>query len=242
MVSEKDRMTLLYVPAGEFLMGDDAGEEDERPVHTVILNAFWIDETEVTNRMYANCWQEGGCNQPADTVNFLSPNFEDHPVVHVNWYDAGDYCFWAGRRLPTEAEWEKAASWDEVNQLKREYPWGSNLNCTLANYFDSNGQRSCNNGTNAVGSHPRGKSPYLAFDMVGNVSEWVSDWYKSDYYSVLEDTSSDPKGPSNGSLRVLRGGSWFSYTEDIGVTDRYWSSPSYTSASIGFRCAMDASP
>ena len=233
-----DGMVMVFVPAGEFKMGTDNGESDERPVHDVYLDAFWMYQTEVTNKMYLACMRDGKCQEPKNDA-YLNPDLENHPVVYVNWDDANNYCSWAGGRLPTEAEWEKTASWNAEKQSKSIFPWGDNLNCTFANYYDTNQQ--CMGATTAVGSYPKGKSPYEALDMAGNVSEWVSDRYQNNYYDILESFTSNPKGPSNGDLRVLRGGSWFSYNSDIRSTERHWSAPSYESASIGFRCVMDAS-
>ncbi len=140
-------MAMVYVPAGEFEMGSSDDEInallaecqkyyldcqydwflDEQPQHTVYLDAFWIDQTEVTNAMYANCMQTGSCDPPRKTINLSDPNYANYPVGWITWNDADAYCNWAGRRLPTEAEWEKAASWDEINQKKYIYPGGMNL-------------------------------------------------------------------------------------------------------------------
>jgi len=134
----KDGMTLLYVPAGEFTMGSENGASDEKPVHKVILKAFWIDKTEVTNAMYAKCVQEGNCDPPNSITSqtresyFDNTEFAGYPVVYVSWDAAAIYCSWAERRLPTEAEWEKAASWDEKNQIKHNYPWGDSIDCSFA--------------------------------------------------------------------------------------------------------------
>jgi formylglycine-generating enzyme required for sulfatase activity len=195
----KDGMALLYVPAGEFTMGSDNGELGEKPVHTVYLDAFWIDQTEVTNEMYAKCVQAGRCNPPVETTidYFNLPDYAKHPVVFVNWEMANTYCSWAGRRLPTEAEWEKAARGTDAFP----YPWGEGIDCGKANY-----QSSCVHETSPVGSFALDKSPYGAYDMAGNVWEWVNDWYADGYYQ--NSPASNPLGPDTGQYRSLRGGDW----------------------------------
>jgi formylglycine-generating enzyme required for sulfatase activity len=193
---------VVYVPAGNFTMGSDSGFSDEKPVHTVYLDAYYIDRFEVTNFQFAEFLSAGNgshydspmrITQSGSTYTAQS-GYENHPVIHVNWYGAKAYCEWAGKRLPTEAEWEKAARGTDG----RTYPWGEGIDSTKANYNSSE--------TTPVGSYPGGVSPYGAYDMTGNVWEWVSDWYSSTYYS--SSPSSNPQGSSSGSLRVLRGGSW----------------------------------
>ena len=198
-ISDKDGMTLMYVPAGEFEMGSNNGESDEKPVHTVYLDAFWIDKTEVTNAQYRLCVQAGVCAIPIGKY-FDNSNYTDHPVVYVYWQDANNYCSWVGRCLPTEAEWEKAARGTDG----RTYPWGEGLDCSKANYYW------CGkfNEISPVGYYPQGASPYGVLDMAGNVWEWVSDWFSSGYYN--QSPSSNPQGPASGDTHGLRGGSWYS--------------------------------
>lgn len=235
MVSPKDGMNLLYVPAGEFIMGLNDDEEDN-PSHNVTLDAFWIDETEVTNAMYARCDEEGACDPPwsvaAGTIAryYDNPTFADFPVIYVSWNDARDYCAWAERRLPTEAEWEKAARGTD----ERIYPWGDNVPTTdLANHGGLVGN------TTPVDEYSAGASPYRVLNMAGNVWEWVADYYDHAYYN--KSRSSNPLGPVAGDNRVMRGGSWRDVKETIRVVHRFGNYPLDTSSSLGFRCAMDAS-
>jgi serine/threonine-protein kinase len=233
LTSEKDGMTLLYVPAGEFTMGRDNRGLDERPMHTVYLEAFWIDKTEVTNAMYTKCVQEGKCRHPSDTSYYNDSNFADHPVVYVSWEDANAYCSWTNRRLPTEAEWEKAASWDATNQKKFVYPWGNSLpNNDLLNYDNTIRDLT------KVGAYRMGASPYDALDMAGNVWEWVQDWYDAHYYATPEAKAPNPQGPPSGSHKVLRGGSWSSHDYLVRSAVRYEAGPRLSGNSIGFRCAQ----
>jgi formylglycine-generating enzyme required for sulfatase activity len=255
--SENDGMLLVYVPEGAFIMGDSVIEAmavcqtyksncqrgwftNEEPAHTVYLDAYWIDQTEVTNEMYARCIASGTCDPPVSSESatrqdyFGDPQYDDFPVIYVTWEDAGAYCSWAGRRLPTEAEWEKAASWDPQNQVKFTYPWGNSPNdCNLSNFPD--GSKFCVGDTTAVDAYPDGKSPYGALDMIGNVWEWVSDWYAPRYYWSLPDGVRNPAGPSSGEYRVVRGGDFEadSYTH---AADRDFGEdgPAYF---LGFRCA-----
>ncbi|MEK6752855.1 MAG: SUMF1/EgtB/PvdO family nonheme iron enzyme [Chloroflexota bacterium] len=238
MNSEKDGATLVYVPEGEFLMGskdtDSPSYDDEKPQHSVTLDAFWIDQTEVTNAMYAICVLDDECDQPSSISSstrnsyFGNSEFDGYPVINVSWEDAKTYCLWADRRLPTEAEWEKAARGTDA----RIYPWGNDTpNSTLLlNYNQNVGD------TTAVGNYQSGASLYGAYDMAGNVWEWVNDWYNETYY---QDTiSSNPLGPDSGQYRVLRGGSWSNNNDDVRSANRYWSDPAYTDDYvIGFRCS-----
>jgi formylglycine-generating enzyme required for sulfatase activity len=238
-VSDKDGMTLLYVPAGEFKMGaadsDSQAKPDEKPQHTVYLDAFYIDQTEVTNAMYAKCVKAGVCRAPLSARypvpdRYGNPQFDNYPVVYVDWNDAQQYCEWAGRRLPTEAEWEKAARGDD----QRTYPWGNQTpDMTRLNYNHSYTWGTVVD-TTPVGAYPTGASPYGALDMAGNVLEWVRDWYGENYYATTPDRN--PTGPTSDNVRVLRGGAWFG-ASDVRASVRYWSFSGYQLDYAGFRCA-----
>jgi formylglycine-generating enzyme required for sulfatase activity len=236
MVSKKDGMVLVYVPAGEFSMGSDNGNSDETPVHKVTLDAFWIDQTEVTNAMYAKCVADGGMCPPPSAIRsekrddyYGVSEFDNYPVVYVNWSQASAYCSWAKRRLPTEAEWEKAARGTDG----RTYPWGDESpNANLLNYKANVGD------TTEGGKYPDGASIYGAYDMAGNVWEWVNDWYGKTYYK--NSPASNPLGPDTDVYRVYRGGSWKGDDNSVRSGYRYGSGPSGTSDEIGFRCATGA--
>jgi formylglycine-generating enzyme required for sulfatase activity len=227
MISEKDGMVLLYVPEGEFLMGSKSGYADELPAHQVSLDPFWIDQTEVTNAMYANCVNAHKCDPPGKTDHFSDSSYANHPVVYVDWNMANAYCSWVGRRLPTEAEWEKAARGTDG----RIYPWGNDIqNRDLANFTGTVGD------TTEVGRYINGASPYGALDMAGNVWEWVSDWYDANYYQVT--VFLNPPGPSSGTDRVLKGGSWYQLDGDLRSANRHWDVPFLAdNPDVGFRCA-----
>jgi formylglycine-generating enzyme required for sulfatase activity/tRNA A-37 threonylcarbamoyl transferase component Bud32 len=249
-VSAKDGMVMIYVPAGDFEMGSTNGESDEEPVHTVYLDTFWIDRTEVTNSMFQAFVDATGYKTDAEkdgaSYVIMDGSWEDtagvdwqhpqgsgsslsglgnHPVVHVSWNDASAYCEWAGKRLPSEPEWEKAARGTDG----RTYPWGESINSSLANYKMDVG------GTAEVGSYPDGTSPYGALDLAGNVWEWAQDWYGENYYSSSPD--SNPSGPSSGDYRVLRGGSWSADEDRARSAERSTLVPNVTSSDSGFRCA-----
>jgi formylglycine-generating enzyme required for sulfatase activity len=225
--SPVDGMTLVYVPAGEFSMGSNAGSADEQPEHRVYLDAFWIDKTEVSNGMYLRCIQAGGCQPLAGSAMDLSAN-PNLPVQGVAWHEAVAYCAWVGRRLPTEAEWEKAAGGTDG----RIFPWGNQLPAVdLANFGRQVG------GVSEIGSYPAGASPYGALDMAGNVYEWVSDWYAEDYYA--NSPREVPGGPMTGMQRVLRGGNWSSNPDNLRSANRFWAFPGRNDFD-GFRCVMDA--
>jgi serine/threonine-protein kinase len=222
-------MVMVYVPAGPFQMGSN-DFKDSQPIHEVNLDTYWIDQTDVTNFMYAKCVQDGKCNQPSNTDHYNNSNYANHPVVYVSWNDAKAYCSWAGRRLPSEAEWEKAARGTDGG-MYRIYPWGdSPANCSLANY------NYCEGDTTAVDAHQDNASRYGAYDMAGNVWQWVNDWYAPDYYGILANNVFDPQGPFDGPDRVLRGGAWSSWESDIRATTRFHNPPSLAWDTIGFRC------
>ncbi|MCZ2122125.1 MAG: formylglycine-generating enzyme family protein, partial [Anaerolineales bacterium] len=240
-ISPKDGMVMMFVPAGEFSMGSNTGESDERPIHTVYLDSYWIDKTEVTNAMYKKCVDAGKCNPPNSSKSYTrdsyygNSEFNDFPVIYVSWNDAKAYCDWRGdgTRLPTEAEWEKAASWDDDKKEKRVYPWGDSISCSFANYWGKDG--GCIGDTTKVGSYPSGASFYGALDMAGNVWEWVADWYNAAYYG--SSPSSNPLGPTSGQYRVLRGGSWLNGNNYVRSSYRNWFTPDDPYIVFGFRCA-----
>jgi len=229
---------MVNVPAGKFLMGStnadsDAGD-NEAPQHTVTLDAFWIDWTEVTNDQYRQCVEAGVCEIPTTcswgVSTYNDSSKKDHPVVCVQWHDAQAYCEWAGARLPTEAEWEKAARGVGGHR----YPWGNiDPSCSMAQFSTCGGQ------TVSVSSKPAGASPFDAQGMAGNVWEWVADRYDADYYD--RSPANNPLGPEIGSRRVLRGGSWGSGEQDIRAANRHSYSLSFSSGVVGFRCALSDS-
>ncbi|MFZ5820350.1 MAG: formylglycine-generating enzyme family protein, partial [Chloroflexota bacterium] len=229
-----------------FTMGNDSGDSDEKPAHEVDLDSFWIDQTEVTNAMYQLCVQAKKCNPPSDETYFGNEQYANYPVVYVSWNDASRYCAWAGRRLPTEAEWEKTARGVD----RRVYPWGDEFSCKKGNFDDETkfdpyvvpGGPNCdgNEYLATVGSYTSGKSRYGALDMAGNVWEWVADWYSDTYYS--NSPSTNPMGPASGKLKVLRGGSWSVSVNVVRSSNRYNFDPTTSSSDMGFRCAQDATP
>ncbi|MEI2691323.1 MAG: bifunctional serine/threonine-protein kinase/formylglycine-generating enzyme family protein [Anaerolineae bacterium] len=232
MLSEQDGMELVYVPAGEFLMGstdaDPMADSDEKPQHTVYLDAFWSDKTEVTAAQYRRCVDAGACSAPdtGGSCTYSADGRSDHPINCVDWNQAAAYCAWAGRRLPTEAEWEKAARGADG----RIYPWGDQApDAALANFDQNIGS------TTAVGSYPAGASPYGALDMAGNVWEWAADWYDEATYTASP--RENPTGPGTGSTRVLRGGSWGISASYVRAASRDGGTPDFRDDRVGFRCA-----
>jgi formylglycine-generating enzyme required for sulfatase activity len=233
MISEKDGMEMVYVPPGEFIMGSPEGESlyDERPQHTIYLNGFWIDKTEVTTAQYKRCMEVGACTAPRGLAPWDDCNIDmagklDHPINCVDWNQATAYCSWADRRLPTEAEWEKAARGIEG----RIYPWSDVWDSGKLNFSDS-----ALHSTTDVGSFPTGASPYGALDVVGNVWEWVADWYNETYYTTSP--RENPQGPVSGQFRVLRGGSWATDSYNIRTAIRLSNPPDFSVDEVGFRCA-----
>jgi formylglycine-generating enzyme required for sulfatase activity len=226
-----DGGTSLLVTAGPFVMGDDENE----PRREVFMSAFYIDRHEVTTGRYAKFLAATGSVRPPENWNSIElPRSEVLPVTGVDWEDASAYCRWAGRRLPTEAEWEKAARGTD----ERRYPWGNEAPTYERANFENTAPQAYEGGLRKAGAHTSGRSPYGAEDMAGNVNEWVADWYSE---SFPAGAARDPKGPANGSARVIRGGDRFDTAERITVTRRYHAAPETRSEGIGFRCAMDAS-
>lgn len=230
---------MRFVPAGNFIMGNNESRwPEEKPVHTVYLDDFYIDKFEVTNALYAACVDEGACEPPNETGSFTresyygDPAYDDYPVVHVDWEHADAYCRWREMKLPTEAQWEKAARGTDG----RIYPWGNNIDQSYANYADYVGD------TTQVGSYESGKSRYNVYDMSGNAWEWVADWFSLTYY--LETPLTNPPGPQSGRYRVLRGGSWHDQAETVTTSSRGWNQLEYFTHNqdFGFRCAMDGRP
>ena len=253
-VSQADGMQQAYVPEGTFRMGglDPAASSDEQPTHNVTMKAFWIDKLEVTNAMFMLCVQAGVCDPPQSFKSetrdsyFNNPEYNDYPVVYVTWQQADAYCTWAGRRLPTEAEWERAARGNDF----RTYPWGDDAPDSSRGNFNYY----AGNDTTRVGSFPAGASPFGVLDLAGNVAEWVHDFYDGNYYA--QNVTMNPPGPGARSTyfqRVVRGGTFQDAFVDIrlsnrasvrgsnvNATDKY--SEDYLgefSPKIGFRCASD---
>ncbi len=254
---------MRLVSAGEFTMGDTATlalEECQRfygnecnlvfftnaePRHKVDLSAFYIDKYEVTNALYASCVNAGVCEPPTKTDSatrtsyYGNSEFDNYPVIYVDWSMAKEYCGWRGARLPTEAEWEKAARGTDG----RYYPWGDDvIDCNHANITFALKPEGCVGDTRRVGSYEIGRSPYNIYDMSGNVWEWVADWYSETYYKISP--VFNPLGPNTGENHVLRGGSWNYYgSMFLGrSTTRFWDDPATFSYdnSVGIRCAHSA--
>jgi formylglycine-generating enzyme required for sulfatase activity len=222
--SDKD---MVYIPAGEFIMGSEEGPPNEGPVHKVHLKAFYIDKYEVTNLQYRRFFFIDIHRQPSYPYD-RSLGGDQQPVVGISWFDAYEYCKWAGKRLPTEAEWEKAARGTEGLI----YPWGNQWQPNHANSARSEFGKPVE-----VGDYPKGVSPYGVFDMAGNVWEWCNDYYDENYYGTSP--SQNPAGPKQGKLRVLRGGSWFDEPAILRTTTRRGENPNVRLSNIGFRCARD---
>lgn len=237
-------VVMRLVPAGEFTMGSENGNDDEKPAHQVYIDAFYMDIYEVTNAAYKICVDEGVCEPPQQTKSYTrssyydNSQYDDYPVITVDWNQAKAYCEWRGGNLPVEAQWEKAARGVDG----RTYPWGNTFDGTKLNYCDKNcsfdwADKTVDDGyfdTAPVGSYERGKSPYGMYDMAGNVWEWVSDWYSETFYP--SSPFNNPLGPSSGLQKVLRGGSWNRDWINVRVSLRASFDPNKTH-NYGFRCA-----
>ena len=235
---------MVRIPAGGFWMGcnpevDDDCDDDEKPGRKVWLDEYFIDRTEVTIGQYRACVEAGSCKEPRSKSDSKYCNWghsgrEDHPINCVDWNQAEAFCRWAGKRLPTEAEWEKAARGTEG----RKYPWGNReASCDYA-VMDDGGDGCGKDRTWPVCAKERGNSPYGLCDMAGNVWEWVSDWYGEEYYE--SGATRNPKGSKYGEYRVLRGGCWGLYPWYLRASSRFRSLPSLRYYGSGFRCARGA--
>ncbi|MGE5376893.1 MAG: SUMF1/EgtB/PvdO family nonheme iron enzyme [Bacteroidota bacterium] len=229
-IMDSEGVAMMFVPAGSFTMGSDQTNPDEVPVHSVFLDSFYIDKYEVTNALYRACVDANVCSPPKDVNDYLNSQYADHPVVYVDWNMAKMYCEWRGAKLPTEAQWEKAARGTDG----RTYPWGEDIDCSEANYLD------CAGGTSSVTAHPGGASPYGIYDMAGNVWEWVADWYSDTYYQISP--ANDPGGPGDGKLKIVRGGAWNVGPSAVYSSLRNQKSPNVFDNDIGIRCARDVPP
>ena len=247
---EQEPAGMVLIPAGEFTMGRSQQGTitiDQTPPHTVYLDSYYIDKHEVTNRQFEEFILQGGyqneefwtkegwdfiqretIDRPLGLEKILYDSL-DQPVVGISWYEADAYARWAGKRLPTEAEWEKAARGTD----ERIYPWGNLMDYSNISYQISGGRR-----TVAVGSFDSGASPYGVLDCAGNVYEWVRDWYDGTYY--LHSPKENPRGPTSGTRRVLRGGSWASVRFQIQCSYRYFKKPNHRAFDVGFRCAQNS--
>ncbi len=222
--------SMAVVPAGAFIMGSTTGDADEQPVHRVNVDAFLMDKYQVSVGHYARFLEDTFHDAPPDWSIMNRPQNQSRPIANVQWVDADAYCRWAGKRLPTEAEWEKAARGTDG----RTYPWGNELPTGL---YATSGKEVWNShaALTPVGTLEEGKSPYGLYDMAGNVWEWVSDWYDPDYYKTSP--SQNPTGPPTGDSKVIRGGSWGSGPEAMRAADREIHVPSFRGLGTGFRCA-----
>ena len=229
-VSSKDGAPLVRIEGGVFTMGDD----EFFPMRDVYVNSFYIDGVEVTTERYAKFLAANGSLAPPDEWETLDPKKDGQlPVVGVSWNDAQAYCQWVGKRLPTEAEWERAAR----DSDQRKYPWGNEEPGAARAVYGHRAEDAYGGGLERVGSLEAGRSREGVYDLEGNVSEWVSDWF-TESFSV--DDVRNPKGPPTGEKKVIRGSGWHEPVDRIGGSRRYQASPDNRTDDVGFRCAMDA--
>ncbi|GMV51791.1 formylglycine-generating enzyme family protein [Nitrospirales bacterium NOB] len=242
----KDGAPMVLIQAGPFIMGSNDGLPTERPEHSVILDSYFIDRYEVTLRLYSVFLQETSREAPSTWNDEAVEAVSDRPAVGMAWGDASAYCVWAGKRLPTEAEWEKAARGTDG----RRYPWGHMQPFVdIANYnrgvwvSEAITLVPVTGGVEGMsvrhGLKDGGRSPYGLHHMAGNAAEWVADWYDREYYSKSPERN--PVGPSAGEKKVLRGGSWADLPVALRVSARFSAEPEFQDRTVGFRCAMDAS-
>ena len=235
-ITGKDGASMVLVPAGEFTMGSDEGDDDEQPVHRVFLDSFYLDMFEVTNGRFAKFVAAIQSEPPWGFADQETPVVRaDHPVRWVNWLEATGYCLWAGKRLPTEAEWEKAARGPEG----RVYPWGTEPPTPAHAVF---GLKEGTETVSPIGNRDLGRSPYGAHDLAGNLYEWVADWYDESIYT--RQPTINPRGPVEGTTKGQRGGSYINSPYRLRTSFRTKSDPTEHDPHVGFRCAQDvpASP
>jgi formylglycine-generating enzyme required for sulfatase activity len=223
---------MVLIPAGEFWMGAEDGLQDTRPLHRVYLGSYWFDRIEVTNARYRQCVEGGGCALPKDRQTFEDYQRAQQPVTNITWNQARSFCQWIGKRLPTEAEWEKAARGTDG----RRYPWGNDGEA-LKHHMSNRELTTGDVEVDLVRRRAATASPYGVFDLIGSVSEWVKDWYAEDFYQASP--VRDPQGPLRGSFRVLRGGEWNEKSANFHASYRGWDEVTYWGPTLGVRCAED---
>jgi formylglycine-generating enzyme len=234
-INSRDSVEMKMISAGDFFRGSKYGEgrPDEQPQKKIYLDSYYIDIYEVSNERYLNFIKKTERKDPPnpygeETLSKVK-GIKDYPIVQVTWYDAVDYCRWAGKRLPTEAEWEKAARGNEAFM----YPWGSNPPITSIANFQKQWEEKKTFWS--VNYSTGNDSPYGLVGMSGNAREWVQDWYSPDYYQ--DSPTKNPKGPSEGILKVIKGGSWHSFKSDLRISSRGKGGFALKTDGIGFRCA-----
>jgi formylglycine-generating enzyme len=227
----KDGAPMVLIPVGEFTMGSDKGDDDEEPVHRVFLDSFYLDKFEVTNGRFAKFVEAVQSEPPWGFADKETPVLrQDQPVRWVNWMEAMGYCLWAGKRLPTEAEWEKAARGSDA----RIYPWGNDPPTLAHAVF---GLKEGSDTVSAIGNRDKGKSPYGVHDLAGNLYEWTTDWYDEQFYR--KNPAINPRGPAEGSAKVQRGGSYINGAYRLRSSFRTKGDPTEHDPNVGFRCALD---
>ena len=234
-ITGKDGASMVLVPASEFTMGSDKGDDDESPVHRVYIDTFYLDKFEVTNGRFAKFVEAIQSEPPWGFSDKDTPvTHADRPVRWVSWMDAMGYCLWAGKRLPTEAEWEKAARGTDG----RIYPWGNEAPTTAHAVFglkEGGGET-----VSPIGNRDKGKSAYGAHDLAGNLYEWVMDWYAEDFYTnFAKNPAINPRGPIEGTAKVQRGGSYINNPYRLRSSFRTKGDPTEQDPNVGFRCAQE---
>ena len=231
-ITGKDGAPMVLVPAGEFTMGSDKGDDDEQPIHRVFLDSFYMDKFEVTNGRFAKFVEAIQSEPPWGFADKETPVVHsDRPVRWVNWMEAMGYCLWAGKRLPTEAEWEKAARGTDG----RVYPWGNDPPTAAHAVF---GLKEGADTVSPIGNRDKGKSPYGVHDLAGNLYEWTTDWYDEEFYT--KNPAINPRGPVEGAAKVQRGGSYINNPYRLRSSFRTKGDPTEHDPNVGFRCAQDA--
>jgi formylglycine-generating enzyme len=232
-ITGKDGAPMVLVPAGEFTMGSEQGDDDEQPVHRVFLDSFYLDTFEVTNGRFAKFVTAIQSEPPWGFADQETPVVHaEQPVRWVNWLEATGYCLWAGKRLPTEAEWEKAARGTDG----RVYPWGNEPPTPTQAVFGL--KEGSADTVSPIGHRDKGKSPYGVHDLAGNLYEWVTDWYDEAVYTPIP--TINPRGPTEGTTKVQRGGSYINSPYRLRSSFRTKGDPTEHDPNVGFRCAQDA--